>query len=457
MRLAIGLAASLALLLGATGAQADQRYATPDGTGSTCTQQEPCSLAEASKGASNGDEVIVGAGDYTISGAPLNVVYAGLHLHGDFGGPMPRVVASLGGLPAIQLSGEGVSLSYLEIQNEETEGIGVRCIGTGSKLERVSAIGIGEGAAGAVAYPGCTVRNSLLQGRGVNSLGMESLGPAAGTTGATVSNVTAIAFGGNSAGIQSRYSEVMSGSHTLTLVNSIAEGASDLRTEDSPGGTGRIVASNSNFESTKGDIEGTITGSANQTAAPLFVDAASGDYRPAPGSPTIDAGASGELGPLDLAGNPRVLGSAPDIGAYEFVPPPPPGMLTALAVSPKSFKPRKRGGVIASAAKRPKARVGSTVRYSITAATTVNFTVQRALKGRRLGGKCRKPTPANREKKRCTRFKVVGKSFTHLGAAGPNSFKFSGRVRGKALKPGRYRLVGRAGDSVKRAAFRIVK
>ncbi len=201
-----------------------------------------------------------------------------------------------------------------------------------------------------------------------------------GSTGSTVSNVTAIASGANSAGIQSRYNDATGGTHTLTLTNSIAEGASDLRTEDSAG-TGRIVVSNSNFDSTKAETEGAITGSANQAAPPLFVNAASGDYRPAPGSPTIDAGAPGELGALDLAGNPRVLGSAPDIGAYEFVPPPPTGMLTSLAVSPKSFKPRKGGGAIASAAKRPKARAGATVRYSISAATTVNFTVRACAEG----------------------------------------------------------------------------
>ena len=55
---------------------------------------------------------------------------AGLQLHGDFGGPMPRVVASLAGLPAIRLSGEGIILSYLEVVNEATEGEGVRCFST---------------------------------------------------------------------------------------------------------------------------------------------------------------------------------------------------------------------------------------------------------------------------------------------------------------------------------------
>jgi hypothetical protein len=356
MRLAIGLAASLALLSGATDAQAGQRYAAPGGTGSACTQQVPCAFAEASNGSSNGDEVIVAAGDYTISGAPLNVVSAGLQLHGDFGGPMPRVVASLGGFPAINLSGEGIVLSYLEVVNEATEGVGVRCFSK-TWVERARLAGIGEGAAGANAFPGCTIRDSLLQGRGVNSLGMESLGTTS-STGSTVSNVTAIASGGNSAGIQSRYSDSIAGTHTLTLTNSIAEGASDLRTEDG-NGAGRIVVSNSNFDTTKAATAGAITGSANQSAPPLFVNAASGDFRPAPGSPTIDAGAPGDLGALDLAGNPRVLGPAPDIGAYEFVPP---GELTSLAVLRRHSHRAKAAA--RSPARRNGRRPGSARRFA---------------------------------------------------------------------------------------------
>jgi hypothetical protein len=474
MRVTGLIAACVAVLAIAPVAQAAQRYAAPDGTGNACTQQDPCSLAEASNGASDGDEVIVTAGEYTISPAPLNVVHAGLHLHGDFGAPMPRVVASLGGQPAINLSGEGINLSYLEVQNEETEGIGVRCLSAGSRVERVRTMGIGEGASGAVVSPGCAVRDSLLRAQGTNSLGMESLGKA-GSTGSTVRNVTAIASGESSAGIQSRYSGPPGGTHTLTLTNSIAEGASDLRTEDSVEGTGRIVVSSSNFDSAKAETEGAIGGSANQTAPPLFV--APGDFRPAPGSPTIDAGAPGELGALDLAGNPRVLGPAPDIGAFEFVPAPvPSATLTSLTISPRSFRPQRvRGprGVrpIASAVKRPRARAGATVRYSLSGAATVAFTVERALPGRRVGGKCRKQRPGNRERRKCTRYRALGQPFTHPGSAGQNSFRFSGWLhirqlipggvpkgpRSRPLVPGRYRLVGRTGNSVKRAAFTIVK
>jgi len=52
--------------------------------------------------------------------------------------------------------------------------------------------------------------------------------------------------------------------------------------------------------------------------APGFVNAAGGDFRPAPGSAQIDAGTASSLLPdTDLDNLPRVSGSAPDIGAYE--------------------------------------------------------------------------------------------------------------------------------------------
>jgi hypothetical protein len=42
------------------------------------------------------------------------------------------------------------------------------------------------------------------------------------------------------------------------------------------------------------------------------------------------------------------------------------------------------------------------------------------------------------------------------GTASLNSFKFSGRIENRTLKPGAYRLVGHCGASLKRARFKIV-
>ncbi len=55
----------------------------------------------------------------------------------------------------------------------------------------------------------------------------------------------------------------------------------------------------------------------NIFADPLFVDAQGNDYHLAVGSPAIDAGNSDTAITSDLDGNPRILGSNTDMGAYE--------------------------------------------------------------------------------------------------------------------------------------------
>jgi hypothetical protein len=92
--------------------------------------------------------------------------------------------------------------------------------------------------------------------------------------------------------------------------------------------------------------------------------------------------------------------------------------------------------------------------------------VTHRVKGRRVkhGNKlvCAKPTVTNRKKRRCTRVATLKGSFSRAGVAGKNSFHFTGRLRGKQLKPGRYQLVatptagGNKGNSVS-SGFRIVR
>lgn len=60
--------------------------------------------------------------------------------------------------------------------------------------------------------------------------------------------------------------------------------------------------------------EGTVVGA----AAEFFKDYANGDYTPASGGPLYNAGANYEgMASVDLAGNPRKIGSKIDIGCYE--------------------------------------------------------------------------------------------------------------------------------------------
>ena len=66
-------------------------------------------------------------------------------------------------------------------------------------------------------------------------------------------------------------------------------------------------------------LEPAFPGIGNQTGIPDYQAPDLGDFRPAPESPGIDAGLlSADLPPTDLAGNPRIVGPAPDLGAYEL-------------------------------------------------------------------------------------------------------------------------------------------
>jgi hypothetical protein len=132
-------------------------------------------------------------------------------------------------------------------------------------------------------------------------------------------------------------------SMSLTLSNTIARGAgSDIVavTGSDPTSDATVTADHSNYSTVKIENGGggsttsvTPAGSGtNQTGAPLFVDAAAGDFRELPESAaSIDRGENSALdGIVDLDGNPRALpgtlgcGATPpaiaDIGAYELVP-----------------------------------------------------------------------------------------------------------------------------------------
>jgi hypothetical protein len=115
---------------------------------------------------------------------------------------------------------------------------------------------------------------------------------------------------------------------------------------------------------------------------------------------------------------------------------------------------------------RKKAARGTKVSFRLNEAAKVRFTVTQRVKGRKVkrGKKtvCVKPTHKNRKRKRCTRVVTLKGSFTRIGAAGKNSFHFTGRLNGRKLKPGRYRLVatptvGGTKGKPTSSAFRIVR
>jgi Bacterial Ig domain/WD40-like Beta Propeller Repeat len=102
------------------------------------------------------------------------------------------------------------------------------------------------------------------------------------------------------------------------------------------------------------------------------------------------------------------------------------------------------GPKLASISRAP---LGTTVSFRLSEAATSTLTFQRALPGRRVGGRCAKPTAANRSHKACSRYRGAGR-LSRPGKQGANHVKFQGRLsRSKTLKPGSYRVVVGAVDA----------
>jgi Domain of unknown function (DUF5122) beta-propeller len=114
-------------------------------------------------------------------------------------------------------------------------------------------------------------------------------------------------------------------------------------------------------------------------------------------------------------------------------------IISALKITPAAFRAAPKGAT--TAAKKRKVRVGGKVTYRVSIASTVTFTVTQK-KGRKT--------------------KTLG-AFKLKGKQGNNKFTFRGRLKKKALKAGKYRLVAKAtaASGLKSVAvartFKIVK
>ncbi len=132
---------------------------------------------------------------------------------------------------------------------------------------------------------------------------------------------------------------------------------------------------------------------------------------------------------------------------------------SALSVGPRAFRAAGRGP---SASGRGGAPVGTRVAFDSTEAARARFTVERPRRGIRRRGRCVRPR-RDVSGRRCTRWVTSRGSFGWDAAAGANSLRFSGRLRGRRLAPGRYRLALRLTDAAGnrsapvRTRFRIVR
>lgn len=302
---------------GAEAAQAAARFAAPTGTGALpCTETQPneCSIQTAL--GTGADDVTLEPGTYTV--AAFLFVKAGVDVHGRAGQPRPTVTG--GDAFGVFDVKPGGTVRDLDIVGSAT-GISLE----GGLLERAIVRVTGGGGIGCSLLGASTVRDTVCWTSAGNAKAVGLNGSGYIFT-ATLRNVTAVATGSPSFGIG--IDDGGSGSVNLNGTNVIASGRSaDVRAAGTgaPPSTVIITLDHSDYATEQEMGAGTVTNpgsGTNITGAPAFVNAPNGDFRPATGSPTIDAGVDDPLnGPLDVLGAPRTQGLRTDIGAHEFSPP----------------------------------------------------------------------------------------------------------------------------------------
>src|SRR4051812_44972287 len=222
--------------------------------------------------------------------------------------------------------GAGVSNSSIDAP----AGYGVEAGASGSLTVSHSSLNANVGA---VAYAGAVkIDNSLVVASNIGLFAADD-GKKGGTldaTNVTVVGSDAFVTGGESVGTNP-------GATTrLTIENSaIAQTAQSLARSDGNGGTASLIVNHSAYDHATVFDQG--TGSIDQADSNLdlkalgFVDPAVDDYHLAADSPLRDAGdpaPTGGLAATDLGKSPRSVDgngdgiAAPDIGAFEFQPPP---------------------------------------------------------------------------------------------------------------------------------------
>lgn len=109
-----------------------------------------------------------------------------------------------------------------------------------------------------------------------------------------------------------------------------------------------------------------------------------------------------------------------------------PPAITRLSLTPARFAVKRR--------------TATTIAYTLSEPAQLALRIEREVTGRRKNGTCRPATRRNRNLPSCRRH-VPSVTLQASGAAGTNRLPFNGRVRGRALSAGRYRIVAMATDT----------
>jgi YVTN family beta-propeller protein len=97
------------------------------------------------------------------------------------------------------------------------------------------------------------------------------------------------------------------------------------------------------------------------------------------------------------------------------------------------------------------------ISYRLSVTDEVTFTLKRQAAGLSVNSRCVKPTTKDRKRKKCTRLVTVPGKIMKTGKAGSNQFTFNGKFGGHTLDPGTYQLIATpTGGRPTKAAFKVV-
>jgi hypothetical protein len=316
----------------ASSASATTYYATPTGSGSACSQAEPCDLPTAVGVAVTGDVVSVGSGSYALADT-IWIDQPGVTIAGTPGAERP-VIESAG--QVIYTPQGDLRLRDLRISAAAPVSPVIRA--ASATLDRVD-IATTSGSYQVISARDLKLRDSVV--RSATQGGVAIVTANATIVGSTIianahsaSRAIGIArsyFGESPAVTRIGNSILIGGTHSIEA----AEAGVDLSIDYS------------SYTTILGDGAPGVTThvGTHNVGAPLLVDLPGRtDIRQADGSPTINAGKPGELTTgSDYEGGPRLLGSAPDIGAHEIETTP--GALATAADLVTDSRARLRGTI----------------------------------------------------------------------------------------------------------------
>jgi hypothetical protein len=306
-----------ALTVPAAHAATGARYASPKGSGTVCSHSAPCNIIEAVDQAPLNSEVILEPGNYGTAAAPLtteitDAASGSLNVHGVVGQALPVITSAADYAIRMQSS----RVSHLSVIATGTTGGVLGTLGDHLQVRATNTSG-----------PACSfsqvLSESVCVGSGDTTDGVGYTIP--GSQLVALNNVTAIADGAHAEALS--VDGTGAGLARVNVSSSIFVGTTyDVGVSAAAGGQAEINISHSRYATlapvaakeaaTVNDVGGNIK------TAPVFVNAAAGNYREQASSPTVDAGTKDPDFTTDLADNPRSIGTAADMGAYELLVPP---------------------------------------------------------------------------------------------------------------------------------------